>query len=150
VAANDDGAFVVAWTSQLQDDGSFSGVFGQRLALLAELDADGNGLIEPLTDGLLVLRFLFGFTGGALDSNAVGDGCTRCDAAAIASYLNALGLILDIDANEDPDALTDGLLVLRFLFGFTGSTLIDDAVAVDCDRCDAATEIEPYLEGLTS
>jgi hypothetical protein len=150
VAANADGVFVVAWRSFVQDDGSFSGVFGQRLAVLAELDVDGNGLVDALTDGLLVVRFLFGFGGSALSSGAVGDACTRCDATAIALYLEGLGMILDIDENLDLDALTDGLLVLRFVFGFTGPALVTDAVGLGCGRCDAATEIEPYLGGLTS
>jgi hypothetical protein len=148
VATNDDGAFVVAWRSEEQD-GSFGGVFGQRLAVLADLDVDGNGVLDPLTDGVLVLRFLFGFSGTTLTSDAVGPGCTRCDAAAIAPYLGGLGLALDIDGNVALDPLTDGLLVLRFLFGFTGSTLVTNAVGQGCDRCDA-TEIEPYLSGLTS
>ena len=30
------------------------------------LDVDGNGKTEPLTDGLLIIRYLFGFTGEAL------------------------------------------------------------------------------------
>jgi hypothetical protein len=39
------------------------------------------------------------------------------------------------------------LLVLRFLFGFTGSTLVNDAVAGGCDRCTAPA-IEAYLQAL--
>ena len=54
------------------------------------LDIDGNGAVAPLTDGLLVLRFLFGFTGTTLTSGAVGGGCTRCNAAAIEPYLQGL------------------------------------------------------------
>ena len=39
--------------------------------------------MQPLTDGLLVLRHLFGFTGATLTGGALGDGCTRCLAADI-------------------------------------------------------------------
>ncbi|HEX2464593.1 MAG TPA: hypothetical protein VHR17_08195 [Thermoanaerobaculia bacterium] len=39
-------------------------------------------------------------------------------------------------------------VALRFLFGFTGSTLTTGAVGSGCARCDPAT-IEPYLSGLT-
>jgi hypothetical protein len=47
--------------------------------------------VTPLTDGLLVLRYLFGFTGAALTSGAVDTAnCTRCDAAAIGTYLSIL------------------------------------------------------------
>ena len=56
----------------------------------AILDIDGDGSLGALTDGLLVLRFLFGFTGSTLTAGAVGGGCTRCDAATIAAYLQSL------------------------------------------------------------
>ena len=46
-------------------------MFAQRFRALAVLDIDGNGAIGALTDGLLVLRFLFGFTGVTLVSGAI-------------------------------------------------------------------------------
>jgi hypothetical protein len=148
VAASASGSFVVAWESQGAQDGDLEGIFAQRFGGGAVLDVDANGMIAPLTDGLLVLRFLFGFTGTTLTNNALGVGCTRCDAAAITSYLSGLGLVLDIDGNGLPLApLSDGLLVLRRLFGFTGMTLIDDAVGAGCTRCDA-DDIEDYLATL--
>ena len=54
------------------------------------LDIDGDGVVAPLTDGLLVLRFLFGFDGAVLTTGAVGAGCTRCDSEVIVSYLKSL------------------------------------------------------------
>jgi concanavalin A-like lectin/glucanase superfamily protein len=54
------------------------------------LDVDGNGLKQPLTDGLLLLRYLFGFRGATLITGAVGAGCTRCTAVAIEAYLASL------------------------------------------------------------
>ncbi len=147
VAAGTDGDFVVAWSSY--QDGSFDGVFAQRFAASRALDIDGNGFTQPLTDGLLVVRYLFDFTGTTLTASAVGGGCTRCDAAAIEPYIAGLGMILDIDGDTTPPApLTDGLLVLRFLFGFTGSTLTTGATAQTCTRCDAAM-VGPYLNALT-
>jgi hypothetical protein len=148
VAAQPDGRFVVVWNSYGQD-GAKIGVFAQRFGDAAVLDVDGNGAITALTDGLLVLRFLFGFTGTTLTASATAPNCTRCDAAAIVPYLTGLGLVLDIDddANHELKALTDGILVLRFLFGFTGSTLTTAAGDLDCMRCDATT-IVPYLQTL--
>ncbi len=81
------GDLVVAWSAHDADE---SGVFGQRFHVPAILDVDGNGKVTALTDGLLILRFLFGFTGVTLTSSAVGPGCTRCDSAAILPYLNSL------------------------------------------------------------
>ena len=91
VIATNGGDVVVAWTSAFQD-GSSAGVFAQRYRSLAVYDVDGNGSTDPLTDGLLVLRFLFGFKGAVLVNGAVDlSGCTRCDAAAIEAYLEPLG-----------------------------------------------------------
>ena len=83
--------FVVAWNSSGQDDGEQfgSGVFAQRFALLADLDVDGNGSTDPLTDGLLTLRYHFGFTGAALTTGVIGNGCMRCTPEAILAYLQS-------------------------------------------------------------
>jgi hypothetical protein len=82
-----------------------------------------------------------------LVGGAVAGNCTRCDAAAIESYLSGLGLVLDADGNGSLGALTDGLLILRFEFGFTGTTLTSNAVGANCTRCDGAS-IAAYLETL--
>ena len=52
------------------------------------LDVDGNGEVDPLTDGVLITRYLFGFRGASLIAGAVGHGCSRCTAGAIESYLS--------------------------------------------------------------
>jgi hypothetical protein len=84
------GAFVVAWQSQLQD-GSDYGVFLQRLTASEVFDIDGNGALAALSDGLLILRYLFGFRGATLITGAVDtDGCTRCTANDIETYLAGL------------------------------------------------------------
>jgi hypothetical protein len=121
--------------------------FGSNAYLPIVLDIDANGSTDPLTDGLLVLRYLFGFTGSTLVGGAVGVGCARCTANEIASHLVELDFVLDIDKNNALAPLTDGLLVLRYLFGFTGSTLTSSAVGPACGRCDAAA-IMPYLQSL--
>jgi hypothetical protein len=111
------------------------------------LDIDGNGLVEALTDGLLVLRRLFGFSGPTLIGGALGNGCTRCDASSIANYIDANLSLFDIDDNDSILALTDGLLILRRLFGFSGSTLVTGAVGPGCMRCDAPS-IAAYIDDL--
>ncbi|HEX2464932.1 MAG TPA: hypothetical protein VHR17_09915, partial [Thermoanaerobaculia bacterium] len=111
------------------------------------IDVDGNGSITPLTDGLLLLRYFFSFTGATLTSAAVGTGCGRCDAASIHPYLSSLLGALDVDSDGSVTPLTDGLLILRYLFGFTGATLTTGALGNDCDRCEAG-DIATYIQGL--
>ena len=48
---------------------------------------------------------------------------------------------------QQGDALTDGLLTLRYLFGLQGDTLINGVVAEDATR-KTAEEIEAHLETL--
>ena len=55
--------------------------------------------------------------------------------------------LADIDGSGDIDALTDGLLTLRYLFGLQGDTLINGVVAGDATRT-TAEEIEAHLETL--
>jgi hypothetical protein len=109
-------------------------------------DIDGNDAADALTDGLLVIRYLFGFTGDTLINAAVAPNATRTTASEIEAYLaDAQAAFLDVDGNGATDALTDGLLVIRHLFGFTGDTLINAAVAPNATRT-TATEIETYLQ----
>ena len=66
---------------------------------------------------------------------------------------------LDVDGNGKYDALTDGILAIRYLFDVRGNALVGldkkhevaiygNAVALDCTRC-TAPEIEAYLQKLT-
>jgi|GEM_PF-1313140 len=55
--------------------------------------------------------------------------------------------LLDVDDNGQVDALTDGLIILRYAFGFTGDDLIDVAIGEGAKRTTSA-EIEAYLEAL--
>jgi alpha-tubulin suppressor-like RCC1 family protein len=53
------------------------------------LDIDGNGQFSPLSDGLLLVRYMSGLRNDALVAGAVGAGATR-DTAAIQAYLATL------------------------------------------------------------
>ena len=50
---------------------------------------------------------------------------------------------LDVDGNGKADALTDGLLTIRYLFGLRGASLTKGAVAQGATR--TGPEIEAYL-----
>jgi hypothetical protein len=111
------------------------------------LDADGDGLLDPFTDGVLIARHLFGFTGEILADNAVGEFCNRCEGSDVTQYLSGLGMVLDIDGDLTLRPLTDGILVLRHLVGFAEEALVSGAVDEDCMRCDAPT-ITNYLQSI--
>ena len=109
-----------------------------------DIDADENLEADALTDGLLVIRHLFGFLGESLISGAISNDATRQDAAEITRYLNDAESELDIDGDGEADALTDGLLLIRYLFGFSGDALISGAVSENAERA-SAEQIEAYI-----
>jgi hypothetical protein len=115
---------------------------------LAIDDIDGDGETDGLTDGVLKIRWMFGFRDDALIASPVDlAGCTRCNADAVETYLSSIVDQLDIDDDGEVEPLTDGLLNLRYLFGLRDDELITGAVDADCVRC-LANEIEGYLESL--
>jgi len=105
---------------------------------LCGTDIDGDGQASTDTDGQLLLRHLFGFAGEQLITGAVGAGCTRCSAAAIATRLetDACRVLFDIDGDGLRGALTDGLLLWRLLAGLTGQALTADALGAGAVRTD--------------
>ena len=112
------------------------------------IDIDRNGHYDALTDGLLLLRSIFGLDGDALVFGAVASNATVTSSQDILVEIDRLGMLLDIDGNGVIDALTDGLLILRYLFGLEGDILIAGVVAQNATRATAA-EIEAHLAGLT-
>jgi len=108
-------------------------------------DVDENLEAQPLTDGLLVIRHLFGFSGDSLTSGAVSGGASRDASDSIASYLTDADSQLDIDGDGESKPLTDGLLLIRYLFGFSGDSLISGAVGTGATR-DTAEAVEAYIK----
>lgn len=108
------------------------------------LDVDDDGKTEALTDGLLVIRYLFGFTDNSLVAGATSSNASRSSPAEIAAFLKNNESKLDIDNNRSVTALTDGLLVIRHLFGFSDDALTSGAISENADRPDAK-EITTYF-----
>ena len=109
-------------------------------------DVDGNGSIEPLSDGLLTLRYLFGFRGPELINQAIGTGASRQTSNQIQTYLSDNLSEFDIDGNKVSEPLSDGLLLLRYLFGFRSNSLTDNAIGSNALRA-TPTEIAAYIQG---
>ena len=108
-------------------------------------DVDESLQAQPLTDGLLVIRHLFGFSGDALTSGAVASDANRDASEVIASYLTDADSQLDIDGDGESKPLTDGLLLIRYLFGFSGDSLISGVIGDGAER-DTAEEVEAYIK----
>ena len=108
-------------------------------------DVDENLEAKPLTDGLLVIRHLFGFSGDSLTSGAVSGEGNRGASEAIAGYLTDADAELDIDGDGEAKPLTDGLLLIRYLFGFSADSLISGAIGTGATR-DTAEEVEAYIQ----
>ncbi|MDB3978320.1 right-handed parallel beta-helix repeat-containing protein [Pseudomonadales bacterium] len=108
-------------------------------------DVDQSSEAEPLTDGLLVIRHLFGFSDNALTSGAVDLAGERGSAALIKEYLTGADTELDIDGDGTSQPLTDGLLLIRYLFGFKGDSLISGAIGDGAER-GSAEAVEAYIE----
>jgi|CXWL01.1.fsa_nt_gi hypothetical protein len=114
---------------------------------LPSLDVDLNGQADALSDGILIIRHLFGFTGTALTNGAVDLAGQRTDPTAIQNYLTSISGALDVDLNQSADALSDGIIIMRSLFGFTGTALTSGAIDPAGQRTDLAA-IAAFLDNM--
>ena len=104
-----------------------------------------EGEANALTNDLLVIRHLFGFSGDSLTAGAIGSGADRSDSLDVTSYLEGANSELDIDGDGDAKALTDGLLLIRSLFGFSGDSLTAGAIGTDATRA-TPDAVSAYIE----
>jgi hypothetical protein len=95
----------------------------------------------------LIIRYLFGLTGASLTNSALDSTATQTDPTAIKGYLDDIRPALDIDGSGRSDALTDGLLIIRYLFGLRDPALIAGAVDPLATR-KTVVEIEAYIQSL--
>ena len=108
------------------------------------VDADANNNVSAMTDGVLALRWMLGMTGTAATRGAIGASPHRTDATLIAHHLVAQRM--DVDGDSSVDAVTDGLLLLRALLGFSGDAVISGAVS-PCAMRTTWTAIRGHLAG---
>ena len=118
-------------------------------------DFDKNGNVDALTDGLLLLRYAFGLRGDSLTNDVVATMSTLTTADVESKVEAAVNLVVDIDGESflvtdiDGDghvnALTDGLLLLRYATNSQNNALIKGAVSSDGTRT-TAHDIQQYIE----
>jgi hypothetical protein len=107
-------------------------------------DFDGNGKVDALTDGLMLLRYCFGLRGTHVSTLAMASDSTIGPDEAIARIEAALD-IADIDNDGEVEALTDGLILLRYLFGLKGEMLTNHVLGANANRNSYQT-IKAYLD----
>jgi hypothetical protein len=106
-------------------------------------DIDGDGVVDALTDGLLVMRYAFDMSGDDLIDDAVTENSIRNTAEEVIEYLEDPRVQKLFDFNKDGkiDALTDGLLFMRTAFGMSGDNITDGLLLPN----DSATEVMDNL-----
>ena len=115
--------------------GSSKSAEGQSSMTSGDWDIDNNGRADALTDGLMFLRYAFGLRGDSLINGLISSDSVYTTAADIEAELSTVYVSSgDIDGNGRIDALTDGLLLLRYLFGLSGNTLTTGVVGVGATR----------------
>jgi subtilisin family serine protease len=107
---------------------------------------DSSGATRYLagTDGVLLMRFLLNVTGEALTVGAVSSGALRTSHTDVLAWLNARRPAFDIDGDTAVTPAVDGVLVLRYLLGFRGASLIDGVLGASSQRASAA-DVEAYI-----
>jgi hypothetical protein len=96
---------------------------------------------------LIILRYLSGLTGPSLTQGALGPGATLTSPEQVLQRLDNIRPLLDVDGNGQALGPTDGLMLIRYLFGLRGNSLIKDAVGTEATRA-TALQIEPYIQSL--
>jgi len=135
-------------SSDPDDSASSYSMMSTPAVASGDWDIDGDGRADALTDGLLFLRYAFGLTGDALISGVVASDAQYTTASDIEQELAIVYTSSgDIDGNGEVDALTDGLLLLRYLFGLDGDTLTAGVIGNGATLTDSAA-LETYLSTL--
>jgi len=135
----------LVFTATATDAASNTSEFSQCIKLPV-LDVDADNRYDALTDGLMIVRYLLGLTGTALTHGALGATATRVDPAEILLYLDSIKPALEIDGNLTTDAFTDGVLIVRYLFGLRDGSLVAGALGSSPTR--TAPDIETYIQSL--
>jgi subtilisin family serine protease len=111
------------------------------------LDIDRNGRYDALPDGLMIARVLFGLNAAMVTAGAVGAGASLADPALLLQRMQDMRPVFDVDGNGQADAMTDGIMIIRYLFGMRGAPLTLDALGPGAKRTDPA-DIASYIATL--
>lgn len=119
----------------------------------AHLDIDASGgsnAASATTDGLLIQRFLRSPVTLPTTVATIAQNAERTHPTLIHRQLASLFPLLDVDGNGQRTAENDGLLIVRYLLGFRGTSLTSGAVATSPPATRTDIQIENYLAGLSA
>lgn len=108
----------------------------QSLVASGALDVDGNGVTDALTDGILLMRYVFGVRGEALIRGVIGPGAARTTSGQIEAYLSTL-------AGAVGPVVPPGACEIRFSPGAVPAyqeAAISGVLSVYCAIGDAPTQ----------
>jgi hypothetical protein len=109
-------------------------------------DIDNSGAptkFDAASDGVMIVRFLLGFTGDAITERAHVAQPSGRTARETQDYLALIQATLDVDGDGTVDALTDGVLIMRYMLGLRGNALVSGALRSGATR--DANAIASYL-----
>ncbi len=129
-------------------------------ACTLDIDASG-GAPNAATDGLMLIRAMFGLPDAAIANGAISAAAPRNTWSAARHHLNnscgtnfapvirpaftGTACDLDLDGSAGaPDAASDGLMLVRAMLGFTGTAVTDGAITGTPPR-NSWTQIRQYL-----
>ncbi|MDG1694054.1 MAG: hypothetical protein P8I13_04240, partial [Porticoccaceae bacterium] len=107
-------------------------------------DIDGNGKADALTDGLTLLKASFGLSGQSMIEGSIATD-SNMTLEDIEGSMDKAMTIADIDDSGDVDALTDGVMLLRYLFDIKDSGLTEGVISSNAKR-EAHQSIVDHLE----
>jgi len=104
-------------------------------------DSDAATQYAAATDGVLLMRYLFGLRGSALTMGALGNAPQR-SAAQIETHIADNLLSFDVDNDTQVLPTTDRLMILRRLLGLSGTALTAGAKNSARSDVDIAAAID--------
>lgn len=110
------------------------------------LDVDASGAptqYDAASDGVMLVRYLFGNAGAAITQDAHVVALNGRNEADTRAYIDLIRPLLDIDGDGKFGALTDGLLIIRYMLGLRSQALTDNAVGSNPGR--SGSQIEALL-----
>ncbi|MFK8012442.1 MAG: lipase family alpha/beta hydrolase, partial [Marinicellaceae bacterium] len=108
-------------------------------SMMCSTDIDGDGIINPFSDGVILKRYLAGVTDTALLENTLSESSTRTISSQIINYLLTSNCqkMLDIDINQAIEQGYDDELFVRYLFEMGGTQLTDSTIGIGAEQTDA-------------